>query len=293
MMFPLESVLATNMVNIISLSLAFILIGLNVYLSSQVLNVTDLTCDASVALGGCSYGVLTLCGIHPVVAFFVSVCFGAAAGFLTSSLVNNIKIEPVLASIIILTLLQTIIVKILDFGKIAATGKDEVSVFASFSAIDNAIITFVTVSVLFMFFLKMMNSEYGLAMRVYGDGQIISKSLGIDTKGTLSAGLEIGNAFAAAAGALVAQITGTFDVAMGGGAFVFGLAAIIIGNRLLLPGTIKASVFGCLVGAVIYKVLTEVVTRMLGGSEYNSIAIAMALIFLIAIIQDSKTRRIT
>jgi putative ABC transport system permease protein len=292
-MCPLESVLATNIVNIISLSLAFILIGLNVYLSSQVLNVTDLTCDASVALGGCAYGVMALCGIPPAVAFVISVCFGAGAGFLTSSLVNNMKIEPVLASIIILTVLQTVIVKILDFGKIAVAGKEGVSIFASFSAVDNALITLGIVSVLFLFFAKMINSEYGLAMRVYGDGQIISKSLGIDTKGTLSAGLEIGNAFAAAAGALVAQITGTFDAAMGGGAFVFGLASIIIGNRLLSPGTIKASVFGCLIGAVIYKVMTEVITLMLGGSEYNSMTIAVALIFLIAIIQDSKTRRIT
>jgi putative ABC transport system permease protein len=293
-MFALEGLVIDNVINVFSLSLAFALIGLNVYLSGQVLNVTDLTCDASVSLGGCIYGASVVCGINPGIAFLIAVFFGAIAGLATSSITVNLKMEPVLASIVVLTALQTFIAKISGFGQIIATKSENKALLSAFSASDNAVTAVIITLCLCILFFKILNSEYGLAMRVYGDGQIIARSMGINTSRVLCVGLGIGNAMSAAAGALIAQISGTFNAAMGNGGFVFGLAAIIIGSKLVSPVSVKSSIIGCFFGSFIYKIMIEAVT--FGGtettwSEYNSVIIALSLIFLVALIQDSSKKR--
>jgi ABC-type uncharacterized transport system permease subunit len=107
-----------NVLDVFSLSLAFTLIGLNVYLSTKVLNVIDLTCDASVTMGGCSYGALVFCGMNPLIALWFATCLGITAGFITSSLVSNLNIAPVLASIITLTALQTFVIKFVSVERV-------------------------------------------------------------------------------------------------------------------------------------------------------------------------------
>ncbi|MDR1561365.1 MAG: hypothetical protein LBS23_03355 [Holosporaceae bacterium] len=273
--------------NIFSLSLAFALVGLNVYLSTKVLNVTDLTCDASVAVGGCLYGALVLYGMNPLVALLLATCFGAVAGFVTSSLTLNINVEPVLASIITLTAFQTFTAKLSS----AKPVKGLSSSLFTLSAADNAIISIIIVTIICIIFYKILNSEYGLTMKVFGCGRIISESLGISSSRMLYVGLGIGNALSALAGALITQISGTFSANMGNGSLVFGLAAVIIGEKIVEPKTTRRAIIGCFIGALIYKVMVEVATfggTQTLGSEYNNVIIALVLIFLMALIQDSK-----
>jgi putative ABC transport system permease protein len=293
-MLALEGLVIDNVINVFSLSLVFALVGLSVYLSAQVLNITDLTCDASVALGGCSYGVLVLCGVNPGIAFLVAMCMGAIAGFTTAYFMITLKIESVLASIITLTALQTFITKLSFFGQVIPKKGERMFLF-TFSAIDNIVVVLVIVLILCILFSKILNSEYGLAMRVYGDGQIISKSLGINTNRVLWIGLGIGNAFAAVAGALIAQISGVFNSSLGSGSFVFGLAATIIGGRLISPSSVKLAIAGCILGSLVYKFAIEILTFSGAetlGSEYNGLIIAGALVFFMAGLRDIKKRRI-
>ena len=58
-----------EMVSVFSSAFAFVLVGLSVYLSAHVLKLTDVTCEASVGIGGCCYGALVLSGLHPIFAF--------------------------------------------------------------------------------------------------------------------------------------------------------------------------------------------------------------------------------
>ncbi|MDR1982473.1 MAG: hypothetical protein LBQ08_01585 [Holosporaceae bacterium] len=284
-----------SIANVFSLSLAFTLIGLNVYLSTKVLNVIDFTCDASVTLGGCAYGALVLYGVNPLVAILISMCLGLLAGFVTSSFITNIGVEPVLASIITLTAAQTFILKLSSFESVTSSKNGTQSALSTLSAIDSFVITLVIVFVICILFFKILNSEYGLAIRVHGNGRIISESLGINTNRVLSIGLGLGNALSAIAGALIAQISGIFNAGMGNGSLVFGLAAVIIGERMVSFKTVKGSVMGCFLGAFIYKAVME--TATFGelnsiGSEYNGIIMVLVLIFLMALIHDNQKRAI-
>jgi putative ABC transport system permease protein len=277
-----------------SLSLAFTLIGLNVYLATQVLNGTDITCDASVTLGGCSYGALVVLGINPVAAVFIAMCLGATAGFMTSSFITHIGIEPVLSSIITVAALQTFILKLSTANSIV-TKEKAVSFLTSVPAVDNVLIVIPIVFICAALVYRMLNSEYGLAMRVYGDGKIISESLGINTSRVLWIGLGIANGLAAIAGALIAQVSGKFGPGTGSGSLVFGMASVIIGQKIVSPKSFKGAVIACFVGAFMYKAVMEVATfsglDAKLGSEYHNVITATVLVLLIALIREEKKRK--
>ncbi len=274
--------------NVLSLALAFALIGFNVYLSSAVMKISDLTCDGSVTMGGCAYGTLVVFGINPVIAFLFAILLGVLAGFMTSSLSSHIKIEPVLSSIITLSILQTFITKLCHVGKEKFEHHAK-NALDSLSAIDNAILICCIVLLVTFLFYRILNSEYGLALKVFGDGKIISESLGVNCKTMMLVGLGLGNGFSAAAGALMTQVTGTFSVNMGSGSLVFGIASVIIGGKLMPNNTVKGAIIGCFIGTFLYKIALEFSTfsgaEML-GSEYHSVITALVLIFLMASIND-------
>jgi putative ABC transport system permease protein len=225
-----------------------------------------------------------------LVAILTAAFLGSVAGFITSCIISRVKIEPVLAGIITLIAMQTFIVKLASFEKLktAHTFLTALPAFQTF-----LIVAAITLVAAFLFY-RLLHSEYGLAMRVYGDGVIISESLGIDSKRMLWLGLGIGNALSALAGALIAQISRDFSAGMGGGALVFGLAATIIGGKLVSAKGVRATIIGCFVGSVIYKTVLGVAIFLFGGSktsEYDGLVTSLALLILMTSLNDSKKIR--
>ena len=277
--------------NVFALSLVFALISFSVYLTTAIMKVTDVACDSCVTLGGCTYGALVVVGINPIIAVFTATLCGVIAGFTISSITNHIKIELVLSSVITMSIIQTFVLKLCNFGESIKENLHKSGSIFNFSPVENAIIILVIVSIVAFFFYKFLNSEYGLAMRVYGDGVIISESLGIDTKHVLWVGLGLSNGLAAGAGALMTQVMGNFSTVMGAGALVFGIASVIIGQRLATTNSVKESIIGCFIGAIIYKIAIELVTSLGSstvGSDYNNIIIAIVLIFLMVTVNDQR-----
>nr|MCR5225059.1 hypothetical protein [Alphaproteobacteria bacterium] len=239
-----------NALNLISLSLAFSLIGLNVFLTKKILNITDLTCDASFALGGCTYGMAMLCNMNPLLAFLFAISLGTLSGLVTSSFINHVGMAPIISSVVTLVAVQTVVLKFTSIGRLMMR-EDIHSSLGTLSSLDNFVITIVLVAALSFLFYRLVISEYGLAMRVCGSGQIIAESMGIQRSSVLFIGLAIGNMLSAVSGVLVAQIGGAFSASMGLGSLVFGLSAIIIGELLVCPKDIKEAFLSCFIGAFI------------------------------------------
>jgi putative ABC transport system permease protein len=277
----------------LALSVVFALIALNVYLSSFVMKITDITCDGSVAIGGCAYGVLVIVGINPVIAFVVATGFGVVAGMITSAVSTLIRVEPILSSIITLTAIQTFSTKLSNIGNLYTARSDKA--ISSLNFIDNCIIVCCVVAIIGLIFYRFMNSEQGLAMRVFGNGRIVSESLGISCDGMMSLGLGLGNGLSAAAGALLTQITGFFSASMGEGAFVFGMAAVFLGEKIISPTSISSSIVGCFIGSIVCRMAVALCTldapRSVLRSDYDGIMIALMLIFLMASIADGRKGR--
>lgn len=282
-----------NALSIFSISLVFSLIGLSVYLTNSVMNIIDITCDGSIALGGCAYGSLMLLGMDPFSAFLFALLFGILAGFATSLLITYIKVNPTLASIITVAGIHTFVLKLSTAGHIYLSNVKETYI-NSLSPSGNVIIILPIVILISIIFHRIMNSEYGLSIKTFGSGKIMSESLGIDYNRIMFVGLGIANGIAAIAGALIVQIIGTFSASMGAGAFIFGLCSTIISEKLVPSKNTKFAVFRCFLTAFLYKALLEIFTYNSINclkSEYNNIISVILLIFVIAYINERKKKK--
>ena len=121
---------------------------------------------------------------------------------------------------------------------------------------------------------------------MYGNGPIITEAMGIRSNKILSFGLGIENLLCALAGAIVVQISGTFSPGMGSGCLIFGMSAIILGEKMLGDSGIKMAIIGTFLGAFVYKVALKLITyrELYGlGDEYTSVILAITFILLISL----------
>ncbi len=266
---------------ILAFGLAFSLVGLGIFLSNKVFKLIDLTCESSFALGGCVYGAMVLAGVNPVFAIIVSMLLGYLAGIITASFINYIKLNSIVASLLTIGGLQSLLTKLVELKRI-----DPVSVFGNLSPISNFILVLIIVGPITFLFYKLIVSEYGLSMRIYGDGEIITESMGVNGIRVLSCGLGLENLLCALSGALVAQMTGDFSANMGNGCIIFGITAVILGSKIFNNVNIKTAVIGTFVGAICYQAALKILIsrELIGlGEEYGNVVMAMILILLVAL----------
>lgn len=276
---------------ILAFGLAFSLVGLGIFLSNKVFKLIDLTCEASFALGGCIYGVMVLAGVNPLFAIIIAMFMGYLAGAITASFINYIKLDAIIASLLTVGGLQSLLTKLVEFKRFVPS-----SVFGNLSPVSNFILALVIVCPVVYLFYKLMISEYGLSMRIYGDGEIITESMGVDGMQILSCGLGLENLLFALAGALVAQITGEFSVNMGSGCIIFGITAIVLGSRIFSHVNIKTVIISTFMGAICYQAALKILVsrELIGvGEEYTNVVMAAILVLLVALRRSNyidKTR---
>lgn len=270
---------------ICALALAYSLVGINVYLTSKVLNVTDFTCDGSFAVGGCSYGALVVGGLNPLIAFMVAVFAGIIAGVITSSLHIHLKMNIVLSSMVTIAIVHAFINESINFANYGA-GTHLKNALTSVPSLISFAVVAVVVGVIVAFFYRLIDSEFGLAMRACGDGRLIAESLGIDSRQMTLMGIGAGNGLSAIAGALSAQASGVFSTTMGIGTFVFGFSCVLISERFFGPKSAKQGLVGCVAIAVIYRAIVGLIItngEYSLGSDYSGLILAIILIIFIAL----------
>lgn len=283
--------MADEIFRTLAVAFAFSLLGLSVYLACRVLRVIDFTCDASVSIGGCVYAAAAAYGMHPVLAAAVCTLLGACAGFVTASLSSNLSVKTSIASIITLIMSQIFVFKVCllreaHAGMCAPAAECSVLTLCAAAAIISIVV--------YLLFYRIINSEYGLTMRIYREGPIVSESLGINRANILTAGLGLSNALAALSGAFVMQISKTCSPAMGIGSFVFGLGVILLIEKSSSHMSFKKSIGTCALAAFFYKIVIDILARCIGGAapgalpEYERVVSGAALIMLTALTFSGK-----
>lgn len=274
---------------LLAFGLAFSLVGMGLFLSNKVFKLVDLTCESSFALGGCVYGTMVLAGMSPLMAIIVAMFLGYVLGIITASLINYIKLDPIMAGLLTVGGTQSLLTKLVESRTFNP------SVFGNLSPGNNFVIAAIIVGIVGILFYRLMVSEYGLSMRVYGDGEIITHSFGINDIKILSFGLGLENLFCALSGALIAQMTGDFAVNMGSGCIIFGVSAILLGEKMFDGSSIKTAIIGAFVGSVCYEAMLKLLVsrEMIGlGEEYNNMLMAISMMMLVAlkpIQQENRT----
>ncbi len=246
--------------------LAYALVALGIVISFRILAFPDLTVDGSFALGGAVSARLIVEGAPPILSIGAAVVFGFVAGCCTGLLNTRLKINSLLAGILMMTILYSVNLRIMGRSNIQLLTVE--TIVTPLENLDMSrfipiIIFFFIVTFTLKFLLDMfLHTQIGFAMRATGDNEQMIRTLGVNTDNMTVMGLGLSNAFVALSGALVAQDQGFSDVGMGIGMIVAGLAAIIIGETLIGVKTVQRVTLAAVVGSVIYKLIISLGLRL-------------------------------
>lgn len=207
------------------------IMAIGVFITYKILNFADLTVDGTMGTGGAVTVMLILAGYEPVVAVAMALIAGMLAGLITGILHTVLGIPDILAGILTQISLYSINLNIaqgranqavsVDAYRLIVSGRDITATVATV-----LIIIVVIIAILYWFF----GTELGFTIRSTGGNENMSRAQGISTASAKVIALVISNGLVGFAGGLLAQYQGNFDVNMGRGAIVIGLASVIIGE---------------------------------------------------------------
>lgn len=277
--------------------LLWAVLALGIYITFKILNVADMTCDGSFALGGCLSVTLIVSGWNPILSLLLSVLAGMAAGMVTGFLHTKLKIPVILAGILSMISLYSINLRIMGqpnqsllksdtiVTMIKKVIPDSVMDHIKYSTLNSLIVIGIGIifGVLLCFVLYwFFGTEAGSALRATGTNEDMIRALGQNTDRMKILGLMISNGLIALSGGLVAQSQGYGDVIMGQGAIVIGLASIVIGEVFFGRCTsFKSKLISVIVGSVIYRVIIALVLQL--GLNNNDQKLFTAIIVAIAL----------
>ena len=264
--------------------------AIGVYITFRILDVADLTVDGSFTTGGATCVILTLNGVNMGLALLISFIAGLLAGLATGLFHTKFGIPAILAGILTQLGLYSINLHIMGWGtKNGSAANLQVSVdrykllvagrYVRDLTLNNPLIVLVIIipiiiAVLYWFF----GTEIGASLRATGANDNMARAQGINTDVTKVLGLMISNGIVAFSGALFAQYQGFSDVNMGRGAIVIVLAAVIIAEVVFgkVFRNFSAKLLGCVLGAVIYYIVIQIVLKM--GLSTDDLKLLSALV---------------
>jgi putative ABC transport system permease protein len=265
--------------------LAYGLVALGIVITFRILAFPDLTVDGSFPLGAAVVARLIMEGVPPVYGILMAIICGFLAGCCTGLLNTKLKINSLLAGILMMTVLYSVNLRIMGRSNIQLLTVD--TLLTPLENLDvNRFIPIITFFFLVAVGIKLLtdmflHTQIGFAMRATGDNEQMIRTLGVNTDNMTVLGLGISNAFVALSGALVAQDQGFSDVGMGIGMIVAGLASIIIGEALFGKKTVKRMTLAAIVGSIIYKFIISLGLRL--GLAPTDLKMATGVMVILAL----------
>ncbi|MCC8017204.1 MAG: ABC transporter permease [Lachnospiraceae bacterium] len=247
--------------------LIYALVALALFLSYSMLNVCDLSTDGCYTLG-CATGAVVAIAGYPILAIFAAMGVGICSGLVNSFLQTKMKVESMLAGIIVNTGLYTINITIMGKSVISMNDTETLFTRAKDLLADTplagayklllALIFAVVVVILLLLFL---DTRLGLSIRATGDNPAMVKSSSVNPALTTTVGLCIGGAMTALSGCLIGEYQKSCDINMGTGMVTVALASLIIGETIFGKFSIKVRAVGVIGGSCLYRVIVAIALR--------------------------------
>ena len=273
----------------LEIGLVYGLVALGVYLTFRVLDFPDLTVDGSFPMGGAVAATAIVAGVNPWLATGLAILAGAACGLVTAFLAVRCGILHLLASILTMIAAFSINIRIMGRPNIALLGEN--TIFSSIEKVGidplygNLGMVFAIVLLVGVFIVRLLSSDFGLALRATGVNASMVAAQGGSVGYYTYFGLALSNGLVGLAGALFTMSNSFADVTSGVGTIVVGLAAVILGQTLLSGRQLWVAVLAVILGSVLYRlaVAFALSTGMFGmqASDLNlitAVLVAAALI---------------
>ncbi|MCL2212334.1 MAG: hypothetical protein FWB93_00670 [Oscillospiraceae bacterium] len=235
----------SNLYNALALGLIHAPMAIGVFLSLRIMKKPDLTVEGSFSLGAIVSMQLLYNDVHFSIAILAALVCGAIAGLVTSIIHTKMKIDVIISGLLVSLAMFSINMFILSGSNTISAPRERyifwpirewfvgqgVRAFtANFwaSIVVGAIV--VAITLLFLHFL--FKTSFGLSVRATGDNERMACSQGIDTDSRKIFALVVSNGLIGMSGALTTQMFMGANLESGVGAFVIGIAAIVMGEIL-------------------------------------------------------------
>lgn len=289
------------LLDVMAQGLAYSILAIGVLLTYQVLDYADLTVEGSFPLGAAAGAICITYGINPFLSLIAAFFAGLLAGYATGFLHVKFGISSLLSGILVMTGLYSInLIVAGDKSNIPLFTYDTIFSYGTTwgNQIGGTMGDYITMGwpivILFLLVLVMkllldwfLDTKYGFLMRIAGDNPQLIASLGKDIGHIKMNGLAISNAYAAVAGAVVSQFLKYFDITLGAGMIVMGLASVIMGLTLFKRFKFVGFTTSVILGAITYRL--TIATALKLGLPPSYLKLIMAVIFIIVLILGNGT----
>lgn len=287
----------TLLLSVLEQGMIYAIMALGVYITYKILDFPDLTVDGSFPFGAAITCALIAKGVNPLLTLPISFLLGAGIGVCTGLIHVKLKVRDLLSGIIMMTALYTVNLQI--------AGRANLPIYNYSTIFDNAFVNGIipeaiseyrTVIIILLIMVAMkllldwyMNTKSGFLLRAVGDNDTIVTSLGVDKGLVKIIGLAVANGLVSLGGCIYAQQQRFFDVSMGTGTVVIGLASVIIGTSLFKKITFWNVTTSVIIGSLLYKGCVALALRMGIPSNYLKLVTAMLFLLILVFSMDRKS----
>lgn len=258
-----------------------------IFISMKIFNIPDITTDGSYTLGAAVTGILIMGEYSPFIILPAVLLVGALSGAITGLIHTRLKINALLAGILVMTALYSVNLTIMGRSNIpliqVGTILNSLSVFES-RDLNSLLVLLLFIGILFVLLSYLLRTDFGLSMRATGNSETMIRALGVNTDTMKIIGLAVANALVAVSGYLMTQFQGFVDINMGIGIVIVGLGSVIIGESLVNFFSIR-TIWGVLlmmfVGAALFQLVLAFSLNI--GIHPNMLKLVTALFVLLIV----------
>lgn len=281
---------------ILEQGLIYGILALGLLITYRILDFPDLTVDSSFPLGAAVSAVLTLNGIPPALTLLCGMAAGAVAGLITGLIHVKCKVRDLLSGIITMTALYSVNLRIAGKANLPIFGGETLFRNAFTKALPDWIGDYSTLILILVITLAAkllldlyLKTKAGFLLRAAGDNASVVTTLAKDQGSVKIVGLMIANALVALAGAVMCQQQRFFDISMGTGTMVIGLASVIIGTNLFKNMSFMKSTTMAIIGSILYKACVSIAISL--GLEATDMKLITAVLFLLILVAGQAKRK--
>ena len=292
----------TIFLSILIQGLIYSLMALGVYITYSILDFPDLSVDSTFPFGAAVTAAAIIAGVPAWLTLPLAFLAGALAGTVTGLIHVKLKVRDLLSGIIVMTGLYSI-------NLIVAGNKANLPIYSQETIFENEMtsalsnrtfdITVAAILLVIVLIVKLLIDLYlktrsGLLLRAAGDNETLVTALAKD-KGTVKIiGLALANGLAALAGCVFCQQQGFFEISVGTGTIVTGLASVIIGTKLFAKLGFLRTTTAVILGSILYKACTSLamnVAQNFGINTSNNKFVIAAMFLIILVLSDRSARK--
>ena len=269
----------------ISLGLALTALGWGIFLTLKIFNIPDITTDGSFTLGAAITAVQLSSGTPWYSVLLCSILGGALAGMITGIIHTRLKVNALLAGILVMTALFSVNLTIMGRSNIPLLQTEHLFIVfqpSGSSYLDQAILLLSIMLILGAFLTFLLKTDFGLAMRATGNSESMVNAMGVNTNRMKIIGLAIANGLTALSGSLMAQMQQFADINMGIGIVIFGLGSVMIGETLMnlfQKQGIAWRLLGVVIGCLIFRLV--IAFTLASGADPNLLKLITAGVVLL------------